>query len=62
LARRLLAALGSVEGVFAATEEELQKVQGVGGVIAERIRRVITSKYQPDEAQRRSGEECAEVT
>lgn len=62
LARRLLAALGSVEGVFAATDEELQKVQGVGGVIAERIRRVITSKYQPEEAQRRSGEECAEVT
>ncbi|MEM3737469.1 MAG: DEAD/DEAH box helicase [Candidatus Bathyarchaeia archaeon] len=51
LARRLLSALGSVEGVFTATKEELQRIHGVGDVIAEKIRRVITAKYQTDRVE-----------
>lgn len=48
LARRLLEEFKSVEGVFRAREEELMRVQGVGGKIAMDIRRVITALYGAD--------------
>ncbi|MGP3703295.1 MAG: DEAD/DEAH box helicase [Candidatus Bathyarchaeota archaeon] len=45
LARRLLKRFGSVEGVFNASKDELKNVPGIGDVIAEKIRKVITEKY-----------------
>ncbi len=45
-ARSLLAALGSVEAVMTASSEELQEVDGVGEVTAERIRDVVGSAYE----------------
>jgi Fanconi anemia group M protein len=50
LAKRLLKAFGSVERVFVAAEKELQDVEGIGGKISQRIRRVISEKYKPDES------------
>ena len=44
-ARALLAALGSVEAVMTASEEELQEVEGVGPVTAQRVREVVGSEY-----------------
>ncbi len=44
-ARALLSDLGSVEAVMGATEAELQDVEGVGEVTAERIREVVGSEY-----------------
>jgi Fanconi anemia group M protein len=49
LAKRLLAAFGSVEKVFQASKEELKKVPGIGETIAEKIRKVITAKYNTEE-------------
>ena len=49
LAKRLLKALGSVERVFVAGEKELQNVEGIGEKISQRIRRIISEKYKPDE-------------
>jgi Fanconi anemia group M protein len=49
-ARSLLAELGSVEKVMAATEEKLLEVEGVGQVTARRIREVVASPYRPDES------------
>ncbi|WP_456474898.1 DEAD/DEAH box helicase [Candidatus Pyrohabitans sp.] len=46
LAKRLLREFGSIEGVFTASKEELERVHGIGGKIAEEIRRVITSPYE----------------
>ncbi|NOZ76583.1 MAG: DEAD/DEAH box helicase [Euryarchaeota archaeon] len=45
IARRLLEEFGTVEGVFTAEEEELQKVEKIGKKIAEEIRKVLTSRY-----------------
>jgi len=45
LAKRLLKNFETVERVFAAKEEDLEKVQGIGKKTAEELRRVITSKY-----------------
>ncbi|NOZ82367.1 MAG: DEAD/DEAH box helicase [Euryarchaeota archaeon] len=45
LARRLLEHFGSVAGVFAASEEELMQVQGIGEKTAGEIRRVIDAMY-----------------
>jgi Fanconi anemia group M protein len=47
-ARALLAALGSVEAVMTAEEEELLDVEGVGPVTAERIREVVGKSYSPE--------------
>jgi len=44
-ARALLAHFGSVEDVITADEDELQEVEGVGEVTAERIREVVGSDY-----------------
>lgn len=49
LARRLLKEFKSVEGVFNASEEELTRVQGIGGKIAREIRHVITARYGAEE-------------
>jgi ERCC4-type nuclease len=45
LARRLLEYFGSVEKIFEADEEELEKVQGIKKKTAKSIRKLITSKY-----------------
>lgn len=47
LAERLLAHFGAVEGVMAASEEELQQVRGIGKEKAKGIRRVLSILYQP---------------
>jgi len=47
LAERLLAHFGTVEKVMAASEEELQKVRGIGREKAKEIRQVLSVLYQP---------------
>ncbi|MDO5847961.1 MAG: DEAD/DEAH box helicase [Methanobrevibacter sp.] len=44
-AKRLLEHFGSVSNVINASEEELQKVEGIGKKIAKNIRKVVDSKY-----------------
>jgi len=46
LAKRLLKTFGSVERVFSASKEELQKVEGIGKKISEKIRKIVASKYE----------------
>jgi len=46
LAKALLTHFGSVEGVFRASEKELQEVEKIGGKKARWIRRVITARYE----------------
>lgn len=46
LAKRLLKHFGSPEKVFAATEEQLQQVEGIGEVMAKKIRKLLTKKYE----------------
>ena len=46
-ARTLLSALGSVEAVLTADEDELLGVEGIGEVTAGRIREVVASEYDP---------------
>jgi len=46
-ARALLSALGSVEAVLTASEEDLLEVEGIGPVTAERVREVVGSEYDP---------------
>jgi Fanconi anemia group M protein len=45
LAKELLKSFGSVAGIFAATEQELKKVDGVGEKIAKQIRTIVISPY-----------------
>jgi Fanconi anemia group M protein len=45
--RNILAEFGTLDKIFSASKEELQKVRGVGPKIAGRIRRLLTTKY-PD--------------
>jgi Fanconi anemia group M protein len=45
-ARNLLEHFGSVEAVMTATDEQLQSVDGIGEVTAERIRAVVGSEYE----------------
>lgn len=45
LAKRLLEHFGTVEGVMTASEEELQKVRGIGPEKAKEIREVLTTPY-----------------
>ena len=49
LAKRLLEKFGSVRAVFNAPVHELMKVEGIGKVKAEQIRKVIDSKYGEDQ-------------
>ncbi|MFW6017846.1 MAG: DEAD/DEAH box helicase [Halapricum sp.] len=46
-AQSLLAHFGSVEAALTADSEDLQEVEGVGEVTAERIREVVASEYDP---------------
>jgi Fanconi anemia group M protein len=46
LARRLLKKFGSPAAVFAAGEDELKETEGVGDVLAKRIREVLSKKYE----------------
>ncbi|MEA3343053.1 MAG: DEAD/DEAH box helicase [archaeon] len=46
LAKRLLSELGSVKKVVCADEERLQKVEGIGGEKAKRIRDVVEGEYE----------------
>ena len=46
IAKRLLEEFKSVQGIFNASEEELEKVKGIGKKIAEEIRKVIASRYE----------------
>jgi Fanconi anemia group M protein len=45
LAKELLKHFGNVAGIFAATEEDLKKVDGVGEKIAKQIRTVVLQPY-----------------
>ncbi len=45
-ARSLLAHFGTVEAVMTANEDDLQEVEGVGAVTAERIREIVGSDYE----------------
>lgn len=45
LAKRLLEEFGSVEGVFSASEEDLQRVEKIGPKKAKRIREVAAGRY-----------------
>jgi Fanconi anemia group M protein len=45
LSKRLLEHFGQVEKIFAASEDELQKVKGIGKKLAKRIRDVLTKNY-----------------
>ncbi len=49
LAKALLSHFGNVENVFTATEEELKKVEGMGGKRAKAIRSIIENAYAADE-------------
>jgi ERCC4-type nuclease len=51
LAQRLLAHFGSVKAVLEASEEELQKVKGIGKGIAKSIREAVDSKYYSKESE-----------
>ncbi len=46
LARRLLEKFKTPEKVFRASEEKLKKVEGIGDVMAKKIRKVLTEKYK----------------
>jgi len=45
LAKRLLKEFGSVEEVFAAEEDQLEKVKGIGKVLAKKIKKILTISY-----------------
>ena len=47
LADRLLSKMSTIEKLFSASEGELREVEGIGGVMASRIRQLSTSKYVP---------------
>jgi Fanconi anemia group M protein len=46
IGRRLLERFGSPAGVFAATEDELRSVDGIGEIKARRIREMLDSAYE----------------
>jgi ERCC4-type nuclease len=47
LADRLLTKMGTIEQLFRADETDLRKVEGIGDVMASRIRNLSTAKYVP---------------
>lgn len=49
-ARKLLEKFGTVKGVFNASKEDLTKVEGVGKIIAQKIRDVIDAGFIPKRA------------
>jgi ERCC4-type nuclease len=48
LSKRLLNTFNTLEAIFTTTEEGLSEVKGLGKKKAEKIRKVITSKYLDD--------------
>jgi Fanconi anemia group M protein len=48
LAKRMLNTFNTLETIFTKSEEELSEVKGLGKKKAEKIRKVITSKYRDD--------------
>ena len=46
MAQRLLKKFKTPEKVFKASEEKLRKVEGIGDVMAKKIRKVLTEKYE----------------
>ncbi len=46
LAKRVLKHFGTPEKVFTASEQELQEVEGIGKVMAKKIRKLLTRKYE----------------
>jgi ERCC4-related helicase/gas vesicle protein len=51
LADRLLSKMSTVEHLFSASEVELQNVEGIGEVMAQRIRQLATAKYISTKSQ-----------
>ncbi len=45
-AKNLLKRFGTVEKVFTATEEELKETEGIGEILAKRIRKLLTKRYE----------------
>ncbi len=45
-AKKLLKRFGSPERIFAATEEQLKEVDGIGGKLAKKIRLILSKKYE----------------
>jgi Fanconi anemia group M protein len=45
ISRRLLERFGSVEKIFTASEDELQKVKGIGKILAKKIKKIISENY-----------------
>jgi len=46
ISKRLLKHFVSVEKVFKAKDEKLQKVKGIGKKLSKRIRKILTEKYE----------------
>jgi Fanconi anemia group M protein len=46
-AKNLLRKLETLENIFTAEEEELLEVEGIGKKLAERIRKILSTKYKP---------------
>jgi Fanconi anemia group M protein len=46
LAKRLLKHFGSPSRIFTASEDELMQVEGIGKILAKRIRKVLNSQYE----------------
>lgn len=44
-AKKLLGHFGTVEKTFTASEEELKKVKGMGKKLVEKVRKILTTKY-----------------
>ncbi len=50
LAKRVLTMFNTLEAIFAKSEEELSEVKGLGKKKAEKIRKIITSKYNENDS------------
>ena len=64
LADRLLSKMTTVERLFGATEQELRGVEGIGDVMAQRIKQLATARYvssKPASELREEGEEASSV-
>ncbi len=57
LADRLLTKMTTVERLFSASEQQLQEIEGIGDVMAQRIRQLATAKYVSNRHASELGEE-----
>lgn len=46
ISKRLLECFKTIEGIYTADEKELQKVKGIGKILAGRIKKILTEKYE----------------